>query len=192
MWGQSLPWHKVLNAVVAELSIYKWRNQRGRIDSLLPWVSRLNERLSAKLRVTENRCVLFNSFTYIYIYVLYKYFKRKKGRNYILVASFFPLKIFVPLCFNVLSTVPRENRLADSLCPIYISPPRLLFGLVKTTSVYTNNNITFSNEINLQFDIVNMQAFESLQKCFLNVSCTTRSCPSQLSFSFLKQKSCTS
>ena len=22
MWGQSLPWHKVLNAVVAELSIY--------------------------------------------------------------------------------------------------------------------------------------------------------------------------
>ena len=120
MWGQSLPWHKVLNAVVAELSIYKWRNQRGRIDSLLPWVSRLNERLSAKLRVTENRCVLFNSFTYIYIYVLYKYFKRKKGRNYILVASFFPLKIFVPLCFNVLSTVPRENRLADSLCPIYL------------------------------------------------------------------------
>ena len=178
MWGQSLPWHKVLNAVVAELSIYKWRNQRGRIDSLLLWVSRLNERLSAKLRVAENRCVLFDSFTYIYIYVLYKYFKRKKGRNYILVASFFPLKIFVPLCFN--------------LCPIYISPPRLLFGLVKTTSVYTNNNITFSNEINLQFDIVNTQAFESLQKCFLNVSCTTRSCPSQLSFSFLKQKSCIS
>ena len=23
MWGWSLPWHKVLNAVVAELSIYK-------------------------------------------------------------------------------------------------------------------------------------------------------------------------
>ena len=35
MWGQSLPWHKVLNAVVAELGIYKRRNQRGRIDSLL-------------------------------------------------------------------------------------------------------------------------------------------------------------
>ena len=165
MWGQSLPWHKVLNAVVAELSIYKWRNQRGRIDSLLLWVSRLND-------------LKWFLHLYIYIYVLYKYFKRKKGRNYILVASFFPLKIFVPLCFN--------------LCPIYISPPRLLFGLVKTTSVYTNNNITFSNEINLQFDIVNTQAFESLQKCFLNVSCTTRSCPSQLSFSFLKQKSCTS
>ena len=35
------------------------------------------------------------------------------------VASFFPLKIFLPLCFNVLSTVPRENLLADSLY-IYI------------------------------------------------------------------------
>ena len=44
MWGQSLPWHKVLNAVVAELSIYKWKNQRGRIDSLLLWVSRLSAR----------------------------------------------------------------------------------------------------------------------------------------------------
>ena len=30
----------------------------------------------------------------------------------------FPLKMFIPLYFNVLSTVPRENRLADSL---YIS-----------------------------------------------------------------------
>ena len=30
------------------------------------------------------------------------------------VASFFHLKIFIPLCFNVLSTVPRENRLTDS------------------------------------------------------------------------------
>ena len=31
------------------------------------------------------------------------------------VASLFPLKIFIPLCFNVLSTVSRENRPADSL-----------------------------------------------------------------------------
>ena len=31
------------------------------------------------------------------------------------VASFFPLIIFILLCFNVLSTVPRENRLADFL-----------------------------------------------------------------------------
>ena len=28
-----------------------------------------DERLGVKLRVTENRCVLFDSFTYIYIYV---------------------------------------------------------------------------------------------------------------------------
>ena len=52
----------------------------------------------------------------------------KKGRNYAIhetglsgnvVASFFPLIIFILLCFNVLSTVPRENRLADFLY-IYI------------------------------------------------------------------------
>ena len=68
------------------------------------------------------------------------YFKRKKERNYIfptsdfrfptsgkvkpftkqacresVVASFFPLKTFTPLCFTVLSTGPRENRLADTL-----------------------------------------------------------------------------
>ena len=35
MLGLSLPWHRVLNAVVAELSVYKRKNQRGRIDSLL-------------------------------------------------------------------------------------------------------------------------------------------------------------
>ena len=48
-----------------------------------------------------------------------KYYERKKGRNYIslgnVVASFFPLIIFILPCFNVLSTVPRENRLADFL-----------------------------------------------------------------------------
>ena len=31
------------------------------------------------------------------------------------VVSLFPLIIFILLCFNVLSTVPRENRLADFL-----------------------------------------------------------------------------
>ena len=36
------------------------------------------------------------------------------------VASFFPLKIFIPLYFNVFSTVLHENRLADSLNIIYI------------------------------------------------------------------------
>ena len=29
-----------------------------------------DERLGAKLRVTENRCVLFDSFTYIYIFII--------------------------------------------------------------------------------------------------------------------------
>ena len=33
----------------------------------------------------------------------------KKGRN------FFPVIIYILLCFNVLSTVPRDNRLADFL-----------------------------------------------------------------------------
>ena len=28
-----------------------------------------DERLGAKLRVTENRCVLFNSLTYVYVYM---------------------------------------------------------------------------------------------------------------------------
>ena len=31
------------------------------------------------------------------------------------VTSFFPLIIFILLCYNVLSTVPHENRLADFL-----------------------------------------------------------------------------
>ena len=28
-----------------------------------------DERLGARLRVTENQCVLFNSLTYVYIYI---------------------------------------------------------------------------------------------------------------------------
>ena len=55
----------------------------------------------------------------MYIYI---YYERKKGCNYKwrnVVASFFPLIIFILLCFNVLSTVPHENRLADFLY-IYI------------------------------------------------------------------------
>ena len=34
IWRYSLPWHKVLSAAVAELSIHKLKNQRRRIDSL--------------------------------------------------------------------------------------------------------------------------------------------------------------
>ena len=41
------------------------------------------------------------------------------GLSGYVVASFFPLIIFILLCFNVLSTVPRENRLADFIY-IYI------------------------------------------------------------------------
>ena len=55
-------------------------------------------------------------FTYIYISI------HETGLSGNVVASFFPLKIFIPLCFNVLSTVPRENRLTDSLyISIYLS-----------------------------------------------------------------------
>ena len=37
----------------------------------------------------------------------------------VVACPFFPLIIFILLCFNVLSTVPRKNRLADFLY-IYI------------------------------------------------------------------------
>ena len=43
----------------------------------------------------------------------------KTGLSGYVVASFFPLIIFILFCFNVLSTVPRENRLVDFL-HIYI------------------------------------------------------------------------
>ena len=63
---------------------------------------------------------------YIYIYI---YVNIMRGKNDATtypdkpVASFFPLMIFILLCFNVLSTVPRENRLADFLyIYIYIYP----------------------------------------------------------------------
>ena len=46
----------------------------------------------------------------------------KKGRN------FFPIIIFILLYFNVLSTVPRENQLADFLYMyIYITNCRQYF-----------------------------------------------------------------
>ena len=37
-----------------------------------------DERLGAKVRVTENRCVLFNSLTYVYIYIyIYIYISKR-------------------------------------------------------------------------------------------------------------------
>ena len=60
---------------------------------------------------------------YIILYYIYKPLKseaiHETGLSGNVVASFFPLIIFILLCFNVLSTVPRENRLADFLY-IYI------------------------------------------------------------------------
>ena len=55
------------------------------------------------------------------------------------VASFFPLIIFILLCFNVLSTVPRENRLADFLyiyIYIYIFWRAFKLRFVKPTPMY--------------------------------------------------------
>ena len=60
------------------VNIYKWKNQRGRIDSLSFAPKRSSDRMtdrttdrttgrtSAEARKSENRCVLFDSFTYIY------------------------------------------------------------------------------------------------------------------------------
>ena len=59
----------------------RWLSRRG---SLLPWLVKhiyiyiyiyivlSDERLGAKLWVTENRCVLFDSFTYIYIFFFFR------------------------------------------------------------------------------------------------------------------------
>ena len=53
---------------------------------------------------------------------------KRECREYV-VASFFPLIIFILLCFNVLSTVPCENRLADFLyIYIYIYIAVLMLG----------------------------------------------------------------
>ena len=55
-------WHKVLNALVAEQVLS-------------------DERLGAKLRVTENRCVIFNRSTYVYIYLYIYIFLRKTRKT---------------------------------------------------------------------------------------------------------------
>ena len=71
MYG--LPWHKVLNAVVAELSIHKLKNQEKDLS---------DERFGAKLRVTENRCVVFDFSTYVYIYIyIYIFIYITNGRT---------------------------------------------------------------------------------------------------------------
>ena len=73
----------------------------------------------------ENRLYIHNSI-YIYIYIHINIMRGKKDATTfpdkpvswiasLFRGSFFPLIIFNLLCFNVLSTVPRENRLADFL-----------------------------------------------------------------------------
>ena len=72
----------MLNAVVAELSIHKLKDERGRFDSKHSKRSSVlsdERRLGAKLRVTENRCVLFNTSTYayyihMYIFIFYSHY----------------------------------------------------------------------------------------------------------------------
>ena len=59
------------------------------------------------------------------------------GLSGYVVASFFPLIIFILLCFNVLSTVPRENRLADFLY-IYIYVNLYLYVSI---GIYVNKRI---------------------------------------------------
>ena len=75
------------------------------------------------------QCDTYSYCKYIYIYILrgkkdattfsrqacfVNRFTNQACRENVVV-SFFPPKIFIPLRFNVLSTVPRDNRLADSL-----------------------------------------------------------------------------
>ena len=69
-----------------------------------------DERLGAKLRVTENRCVLFNSLTYVYIYIYvcvsFFFNKRKKTawsaisnltQNYVVWSTHFQGFLELPL-----------------------------------------------------------------------------------------------
>ena len=66
----------------------------------------------------KNSCRLIIQSGEVYIYLYINIMRGKKDATTFpgnVVASFFPLIIFILLCFNVLSTVPRENRLADFL-----------------------------------------------------------------------------
>ena len=73
----------------------------------------------------HNTLEIVNTYTYIYIkvYISFNIYIKPLKSEAIhetgflgnVVASFFPLIIFILLCFKVLSTVLRENRLADFL-----------------------------------------------------------------------------
>ena len=68
-----------------------------------------DECLGAKLRVTENRCVLFDSFTYIYIYIYISLFFIKNKHKLSCSASEFFFKKWVVRAI--------ENRISYRNCP---------------------------------------------------------------------------
>ena len=57
-----------------------------------------DERLGAKLRVTENRCVLFDSFTYLYIYIyiyIYSLSARSLARSFTVIMLSLLVELFL-------------------------------------------------------------------------------------------------
>ena len=73
MWGHSLPWHEVLSAVVAELSIYNiqyiiYIYIYIYIIYNIQYIIYIYISENISFRVTENRCVLL-ILSLIYIYV---------------------------------------------------------------------------------------------------------------------------
>ena len=60
--------------------------------------------------------------------------------------GFFPLKIFIPLCFNVLSTVPRETLVSTVELTVNISyRPSLELTDISTTTTTTKKKSTRMN-----------------------------------------------
>ena len=76
------------------------------------------------------------------------------------VASFFPLKIFILLCFNILSTVPCENRLADSL---YINIYIYIYIYIYRKSVFRLFHSTVLETFRKNKETI----LSSLQACFV-------------------------
>ena len=84
-------------------------------------MSDIGHNISQYITISLNFKVVY--ITMIYEYSFIKPLKseaiHETGLSGNVVTSFFPLIIFILLCFNVLSAVPRENRPADFLY-IYI------------------------------------------------------------------------
>ena len=73
IWRYGVPWHKVLNAVVAEQSIHKLKNQRRRIDSLWLWVSRQSARRTDLFQYIYYIFIIFITYFLYIIYILIIY-----------------------------------------------------------------------------------------------------------------------